>query len=319
MDSLRGAILKAAVLATVVLAATLSAGCGLTAGQRAILNRLDQRLSTFRYDSVKIRYLDEGRGAAVVLLHGYGASSYTWRRIIDPLARKRRGIALDLKGFGLSDKPQDGRYSLADQAEVVIRFLRANRLDRVVLVGNSMGGAVALLAYQRLGRGPTNPVKGLVLIDSTAYPETTPTFISLLRTPVLGWLGLKLAPSWLGSWGLLRRAYHDDEKITEETYDTYAALIAQPGSDYVLKTTADAIVPPNAAALSRRIKEIDVPTLLIWGEEDRIIPLSVGRRLARDIPGAKLVVIPDCGHVPQEERPRETLEIIERFLDEVMP
>jgi pimeloyl-ACP methyl ester carboxylesterase len=270
---------------------------------------------TFDYQGIKINYYEAGQGRLnIILLHGFGASAYTWRFLIPPLAADHRVFTLEFKGFGLTDKPPDGKYAVQDQAEMVAAFIRNQNLENVVLVGNSMGGGVALLTYLTLQEGKPGPLKGLVLIDSAGYPQKLPWFISLARIPVLNTLGLGLLPPRFLTGRVLRKCVYNQEKITDEMIDAYAYYSSLPGAAAAVRQTAKQIIPPDIEELSKRYRHISVPTLIIWGEQDEVIPLAGGRHFARDIPGSKLVILPRCGHIPQEEEPLETRRLITEFL-----
>ncbi|MEW6659434.1 MAG: alpha/beta fold hydrolase [Thermodesulfobacteriota bacterium] len=269
---------------------------------------------TFDYQGVKINYYEAGQGPPLLLLHGFGASAYTWRFLIPPLAADHRVCTIDLKGFGLSDKPRDGRYAVSDQADMVAAFIRDRHLQGAVLIGNSMGGAVALMTYFQLRSETPASIKGLVLIDSAGYPQKLPWFIRLARIPVLNTWGARLlSPRFLTGMAL-RKSYYNREKITDAAIDTYAYYGSLPGAREAVRQTALQIVPANMEAMITQYKTIRVPTLIIWGQEDAVIPLEIGRNFKRDIPAAELVILPRCGHIPQEEEPLETRRLIQDFL-----
>ncbi len=139
---------------------------------------------------LKVFVREQGRGKPILFLHGFGASSYSWRYLQPELALTHRTIAIDLKGFGRSDKPADERYSLFDQADIVERFIEKKQLRDVTLVGHSYGGGVAL-GYAVNERGASlKRVSKLILLDSIAYRQNLPYFITALRTPVVSHLGL---------------------------------------------------------------------------------------------------------------------------------
>lgn len=113
---------------------------------------------------------------------------------------------------------------------------------------------------------------------------------------------------------VLKLAYYDDEKIEEKAIQEYARVLNMPGGKYALLKTAKQIDTSDTPQLTSKYRDINVPTLIIWGREDEVIPLSIGERLQREIPGSKMVVLEECGHIPQEEKPVETLKIISEFL-----
>jgi pimeloyl-ACP methyl ester carboxylesterase len=256
----------------------------------------------------------QGVGAPVLLLHGFGASSYSWRHLIGPLTQTNSVILIDLKGFGLSPKPKDGKYSILDQADLVYRFIRERQLGNLTLIGHSLGGAVALLTTLRLLESPPSPVTSLVLIDAAAYQQPLPGFLRALRTPLIGWLAPALVPPKIQVAAILRLAYHDPAKITSEQIDEYARPLSSKGARYALRQTAEELVPHDAKTMTARYPTIQVPTLLIWGREDRIVPLTVGQRLHEALPMSKLVIIDACGHIPHEESPEKVLSVLQEFL-----
>ena len=135
--------------------------------------------------AIKINYYEAGQGPPILLLHGFGACAYTWRYLIPPLAAEHRVFTLDLKGFGLSDKPDDGHYAVADQAEMVADFIRRQDLHDLVIMGHSMGGAVTLMTYLKLRETDPGRIQKLVLIDSAGYPQKLPWFIWMAKVPGL--------------------------------------------------------------------------------------------------------------------------------------
>ncbi|MBI4642647.1 MAG: alpha/beta fold hydrolase [Deltaproteobacteria bacterium] len=269
---------------------------------------------TFDYQGIKINYYEAGRGQPIILLHGFGASAYTWRFLGPELAGERRVFTIDLKGHGFSDKPQDGKYAVSDQAEIVAAFLRAQNLQDAVLIGNSMGGGVALMIYFQLREESPPRIKGLVLIDSAGYPQKLPWFIRLARIPVLNTLGAGLLSPRFVTGMVLRKCYYNKDKITDEMIDTYAYYGSLPGAADAVQQTAKQIIPPDMEAMIAQYKTVRVPTLIIWGEQDEVVPLEGGRNFQRDIPDSELVILPRCGHIPQEEEPLETRRLIKAFL-----
>jgi pimeloyl-ACP methyl ester carboxylesterase len=275
---------------------------------------MNSRKSTFEYKGFSINYEDQGQGQPIILLHGFGASTYTWRYFLPYFSKAYRVIAIDLKGHGLSDKPRDNNYSVADQADIIYEFIRVHSLDNVTLVGNSMGGAVSIITYLMQCDHGTNYISKLVLIDSASYKQRLPDFISILRIPIINKLSICLTSNKYKARNVLKQAIFDRTKITEDMVATYASYLSLPGSSYALTKTAQQIVPSNIDEVTERYKSITIPVLIIWGEKDTIIPLEVGRKLAANIPNSKLVVIPNCGHIPQEECPSQAIEAMESFM-----
>ena len=172
----------------------LEAGCRPVPAPPADLSRNWGSRRTFDYQGIKINYYDAGQGPPVLLLHGFGGCAYTWRYLIPPLAAAHRVLTLELKGFGLSDKPRDGHYTVADQAKMVAAFIRSQNLHDLVIMGHSLGGGVALMTYLGLQEDDPGRIDKLVLIDSAGYRQKLPWFIRLAKIPGADALGALLPP-----------------------------------------------------------------------------------------------------------------------------
>ena len=270
----------------------------------------------FDYHGVRINYYEAGEGPPVILLHGFGGSAYSWRFLGPVLARDHRVLTIDLKGFGLSAKPEDGKYAISDQADMVAAFIRARDLHDLAVIGHSMGGGVTLMAYFMVAGDVPARIKKLVLIDSAGYPQKLPLFIWLAKAPGLSSVGGKLIPPRFATTRVLRKCYYHKDRITEEQIDTYAYYGSLPGAREAIVATAQQIIPENIEAVTARYKTIRVPVLIIWGAEDEVVPVSVGKQFKRDIPNSELVILPECGHMPPEEEPQETNRLITQFLKE---
>ncbi len=296
----------------------LAPGCRPVAAPPASLSRDWGAQRTFDYQGIKINYYDKaGQGPPVLLLHGFGACAYTWRYLIPPLAGAHRVLTLELKGHGLSDKPRDGHYAVADQADIVAEFIRRQDLHDLVIMGHSMGGAVALMTFLKLKKDTKdNPgrIQKLVLIDSAGYRQKLPWFIRLAKIPGAHTLATWLLPPRFAAALVLKKCYYDKDKITEEQIDTYAYYGSLPGAAEAISETAKQIIPANIDSITEQYKKIRVPVLVIWGMEDEVVPLKVGLNFMRDIRSAELVPLSGCGHIPPEEEPQATRQAIMDFL-----
>jgi pimeloyl-ACP methyl ester carboxylesterase len=259
-------------------------------------------------------YEEYGEGDPILLIHGFGMTSFTWRYLSEPLARGHRVMLIDLKGFGESPKPRDDRYTIYDQARLICRFIADHDLKNLTLVGNSLGGGVALATALYLSAHGSERLQKLILIDTIAYAQEMPLFVKVLATPVLGPLVVATVPKNLQVRTIMKLAYFDDEAVSEEAVERYAYVLNQPGAQQALVRTARQIIPPDLDELTARYSEIGSLTLILWGQEDAIVPLDIGRRLHGAIPNSRLVIFPDTGHIPQEERPQAALAEIEAFI-----
>ena len=263
-----------------------------------------------RYEDLsglRVRYVRRGRGPTVVLLHGLGSSIYTWADMIPALAREHDVVALDLPGFGGSDIPAE--LSSSVYPGTVIGLMDRLGISRATLVGNSLGGAVAVVLAAR----HPERVRRLVLIDSAGYnlaPAQRPLMLRLIGTaPVAA--ALDVLPIRRGMvTTALRQVFYDDTRVTPEKIEEYLAPLARPGTTEALRSLLHA---QSSFGLPGLIRDVRVPTLVVWGRNDRWIPLADADRFTAAIPGARKVVLEECGHVAQEERPAEVVHLIEEF------
>ena len=256
-----------------------------------------------------------GSGPTFVMLHGFGASSFTWRYWAPRLATRGRVLCVDYKGFGAAPKPADDRYTPEDQAELILELIDQLQPDRLTLVGHSLGGGIALLAAQRLCARPTSPLERLVLVSSPAYRQPLPPFVPLSKRPALArFLIRAVGPRRLVRF-VIRSIVKDPDMVDAETVNAYARpLMTRGGVDSML-ATGQRILPDNIDETVKKIREVDVPSLLIWGDYERVVPVWVGKRLAADLPDATMIVLEGCGHIPPEEKPDESFAFLAAFLD----
>lgn len=265
---------------------------------------------------VETHGLAPGEGVdTFVLVHGYGGSSFSWRYWLPALAPRGHVVLVDLKGFGDAPRPDDGRYAPNDQAELVHRYVLQRDLRRVTLVGHSLGGGVALLTALRLLDERPPRLARLVLVAGAAYRQKLPPFVSFAHRPLLSRLLMRvLGPRRIVRW-VLRTIVFDPSRISSAQVEGYARTLAIEGTTTTLIQSALQVVPQGLDEVVARYRELDVPALLLWGREDRAVPLAVGERLARDLPDATLVVLERCGHLPAEELPDESVAVLQAFLD----
>ena len=262
-------------------------------------------------------YEKAGAGdVAVVLLHGFATWSFTWRPTLTALGASGRftAYAVDMRGFGFTERPGDALYNAEGYARHVEEFIDALGLEDPIIVGHSLGGDVALrVALARPGR-----VRGLVLVSAAVYLRVPWSASALARMsfPPFHRTALRLTASLFLNRAL-REAYFDPGSagLSEVEVNIRKPLQQAGAEDAFLamaRSRSDAV--PSAA-----IRQLRVPTLVVWGEEDGIVPLADGRRLAQEVPGAKLVTYPRTGHIPQEEaRERFASDLID-FVAGVLP
>jgi pimeloyl-ACP methyl ester carboxylesterase len=265
-----------------------------------------------------VHYKTAGQGdPALLLLHGFASSAYSWREVMPPLAESRQVVAFDRPAFGLTERPMPGEfpnnvnpYTPEAQTDLTIGLMDELGIDQAVLAGNSAGGSVA--AYTAL-RYPDR-VRALILVDAAIYAGGgSPAFVRpFLKTPQMRHLGPLIARA-IQNWGYEfgQSAWHDPSKFTDEIWQNYSKPLQAANWDRALWELTSASRP---LGLDQRLDELAVPVLVITGDDDRIVPTEQSIRLAAEIPGAELVVIPNCGHVPQEECPAEFLAAVDDFL-----
>lgn len=263
---------------------------------------------------VKLFYESKGTGAPILLIHGFGASTFTWRRIAPALAENHKVIAVDLKGFGQSDKPFDEHYSIFDQAELIKQLILDNDLKNLTLVGHSYGGGISLMLALDEDPRLAGRIAKLVLLDTIAYPQNIPVAFRMMDMPLVSHLGVRMVPPEVQARVALKLAYYDDSKIGEEDVEMYAAPLRTVAGKHAMIHSARQIVPQGLEEISKRYPSIKQPTLIAWCDNDRIVPLDIGVELRRNMPTSRLEIIERCGHMPQEEQPEATLRLIKDFL-----
>jgi pimeloyl-ACP methyl ester carboxylesterase len=263
---------------------------------------------------LRLAVIDKGQGRPILLLHGLATSSYTWHAIIPDLAKNHRVIAIDLRGFGASDKPIDDHYSIQDQSETVAAFIEQENLQDLTIIGHSFGGGVTLSLALKAAAEPRPRIRNIVLVDTIAYRQPMPVFFKLFQVPMVADVSMTLVPPEVQAAQGLRLAYFDPDKISAQDVAEYASTLYSPAAKHALSKTIEKIMPDNIDEIAERYNTIKLPTLILWCERDKVVPVRLGRRLQRAMPAAELTVFAECGHMPQEEKPNDTLGAIQAFL-----
>ena len=264
---------------------------------------------------LRVHYTDEGNrnGRTLIFVHGFAASVHAWRPWIERLRNDYRLIAIDLPGHGLTEAPANYRASLDMNVEIVGSLADHAGVERFVLAGNSMGGAVSLVFAMK----HPERLDGLVLVDAAGWPGADgerrggpPGMFALLNNPI-GRAIIKWFDPRMFATGGLKSAYLDETLVTKDLVDRYGELALAPGHRDVLLTQnsrSDAL--SNTASFTK----ISVPTLVMSGEQDKLIPVHDSRAIAAAIPSATLVTYPDGGHVPMEQLPDQSARDLQAFL-----
>jgi pimeloyl-ACP methyl ester carboxylesterase len=262
---------------------------------------------------MKVHLRDEGPrndNAPVVLLHGTGSSLHAWEGWTQALKGEHRVVRFDLPGFGLTGPAPDGIYSIERDMGVLIALLDKLGIERFVLGGNSLGGSIAW----RTALAHPSRVEKLILVDAGGYPTAAisqPLGFRLARLPGISWLLQNTLPRFLVVQGF-RNVFGDPDRVTAEMIERSVELTQREGNRRAL---LDRFRQRQPGGLSGRIPELKLPTLIIWGGKDRLIPPENAGRFHRDIQGSTLAVYDDLGHAPEEEDPARTVEAVKQFLE----
>lgn len=262
-------------------------------------------------DGMQVHLREEGPRddpMPIVLLHGTSASLHTWDGWAKSLSAQRRVIRFDLPAFGLTGPNPNNDYSIAAYVHFVVGVADKLGIKQFVLAGNSLGGQIA---WATALAQPLR-VSKLVLVDAAGYPfqsSSVPIGFRIARMPGLRVLMEHVLPRGVVA-SSVRNVYGDPEKVTPELIDRYYDLTLRSGNRQALAYRLDQRMSGEEA----HIKELNLPTLILWGAKDHLIPLDNAQRFAKDIQASKLVVFDALGHVPHEEDAQKTVEAFKAFL-----
>ena len=266
-------------------------------------------------NGINIHYKTYGQGEPTfILLHGFGASVFSWREVVEPLAQYGTVIAYDRPAFGLTERPLEWEgespYGPQAQVDIVLGLMNELGVEKAILVGNSAGGTVSMqVALQHPER-----VEALILVDAAVYAGGgAPSWSRpILKTPQMNHVGPLIARQ-LQAQGVefIKTAWHDPSKITQDIFDGYQKPLQIANWD---KALWQLTVASEESGLVERLAEITMPTLVITGDDDRIVPTKQSLRLADELPNAELKVIAQSGHLPHEEKPVEFMQAVTEFL-----
>jgi len=279
---------------------------------------MDTDSQTIEINGLQVHYKEAGEPCAplMLLLHGFGASEFSWREVMQPLAENFHVIAYDRPAFGLTERPLPGDWGFqpnpyGEEANValVIGLMDAFDADQAVLVGNSAGGRIALA----VAAAYPERVSNLILVDSVGASGSSFSWTNLItqipQVRELGHYAFRSIPS-TGADSIYA-AWYDPALVTEDIIAGYKVPLQVENWDRALFEFQRASKRPD---LTEALSQLPVPALVISGEDDRIVPPETAVQLAELLPNSELVLIPECGHLPHEECPAEFLEAIEQFL-----
>lgn len=262
-------------------------------------------------DGLRLHYREHGAGDAVLLLHGWPTSSYLWRDVMVPIANAgRRAIALDLPGFGKSDKPLESSYSFRFHARVLTGFLDALGIERTSLVVHDLGGPIGLYwAKEHPAR-----LDRLALCNTIVYPEMSwavVAFVAACKLPVI-------RRAMVSQWGLalaMRAGVSDPSRLSPDAVREVQAPFRSRAAQKALLLSAHGLHPSGFEEIARWLPSVRAPVRIVYGARDRILPdvAQTMRRVARDVPHAVTTVLEDSGHFLQEERGPELGALLAAF------
>ncbi len=268
--------------------------------------------------TVHVKTMGQGK-PVFVLLHGFGASLFSWHAVMEPFSHYGMVIAYDRPAFGLTERPMtwvgENPYSSQSNVDLLLGLLDHFNVKNAILVGNSAGGTVSMqFTLQHPDR-----VQALILVDPAVYENGGgPSWLRpFYNTPQMNHLGPLIVRS-IENKGidLIKMAWYDPSKITQETLDGYTKPLRSDNWDRALWYFTASSQPSD---LPEHLTEFSVPVLVITGESDKIVPTEDSIRLASEIPHATLIVIPQAGHVPQEEQPALFIQAVDEFLKTFSP
>lgn len=256
-------------------------------------------------EGARVRYVDTGKGPAVTLIHGFASALDTWNGVIPLLEKSHRVIALDLKGFGWTDRPP-GDYSPRAQASLVWALLDARGVDKTAIVAHSWGSSVALAAVMLHPERVTR----IALYDAWVYEEQLPTMFAWAREEAVGEILFSLFYKERPD-EKLTGAFYDKTIVTEKFAEEVERAMDRPGT---VAAALAAVRGQNYERMQQHYRAIKQPVLLLWGREDTVTTLEMGERLSRDLPNSSMIVYPRCGHLPMIEAASSSNRDLVQFL-----
>ena len=268
----------------------------------------------YRIEDLNIRVYSAGSGPPVMLVHGFTGTADDWRSNIPELSKRFSVYAVDLPGFGFSDKPLNFDYTSRGYAKFILNFLDAFHLDRAFLIGNSMGGQIALMTCLKYPKR----IGGLVLIDSGGYPGSVEFLpFKLLKIPIIGEISMAIINRTIIGIMLKKGVYFNSSLATKEVIDNYYQVYRMTNARKIPPIVIRNITK-DEQYIASNLGDINCPTLVLWGAEDRIISPNKAEMFKRDISGASSLMVPKAGHLPQGEKPKIVNKAIIDFLSGVI-
>lgn len=264
-------------------------------------------------EGITISYFEKGKGNPIVLVHGIPTSSFLWRDMIEELSAHGRVIALDLPGFGFSDPPHDGDYGISNYARLLGQFLESLHIEQATLVCHDLGGPISLTYALR------HPDKydRLIILDTFLHRDLPPWPLSMRMAKIrpIGEIFM-----WLGGKSIIRTGLEegviDKSRMSDGVVKRYYMPDGNPDKlNRSMLGTLRMGYMEDLEFIEKNLKTIQKPTLILWGEKDIYLPISLGNRIHNDITGSQMERIPNCGHFIPEDQPELATKIIVAFLN----
>jgi len=266
-----------------------------------------------RIEDQNIYVEQAGQGEPILLIHGFGGSSFSWRKVMPALAEDYWVVAPDLYGFGWTDRPDDwSRYTRDGQVELILGIMDALGIGRAHLVGHSYGGSISMA----LAADHPERVRSMVLVDSAAvdYPMNRRKWFARVGLFNFAYVrGLALRQGFVER--VMGKAYYDDSMVTDELIEAYLERLRVEGAAQGFRGLSRPLPKSERPRGDIRYEDLDIPSLILWGAQDELITLEVGRYYAQFFPDIRFVPIEGSGHAPMEERPAEFLAQIKAFFE----
>jgi pimeloyl-ACP methyl ester carboxylesterase len=270
--------------------------------------------SFVRINGVNSHVWEMGNGIPLVFIHGFMGTTYDWRFNIPELGKHFAVKAFDLPGFGYSDKPLDFTYSSEGYADFVKAYLDECSIKKAVLVGNSMGGQIALKTCLKY----SDRVSALILIDSGGYPGSVHLLLfRLLKIQIVGTVMMSLITRSAVGCVLKNDILCDDSLVTDETINHYYNVYKTANARKIPPVVVRNMIKDERYIYSKW-NEIKCPTLVIWGAQDKVIPPAYAELFKEELPTAKLMIVEDAGHMPHVDKSRVVNDAVIGFVNKAV-
>lgn len=271
---------------------------------------------TFYYSKdIHINYELMGHGDKnIIFLHGFSLSLHSWNSIKSKFDLNQYKLYfVDLKGSGFSYKGNEGAYTLTEQVAIIASFIATHNISSFILVGHSYGGVISLILNEKFNKR-SKTIEKLILLDTPGFPEATPFSVRFLKLSLLSRLVLGILPARWSALFTIRQTFFYKKSAVQKFLKRYTFFFNLKRHNTALIRLAKGLDYHNHLHLLETYTENVTETLLLWGENDQLIPLKYGHRLNNELRNSTLKIIKNCGHVPHEECPDITYKLIDEFI-----